>query len=178
MTERNCDFCGKSYAAKQKYLNRNQGRFCSRQCAGSATHHPGAPENLTCAFCKKIFGRHRTRVSKSGLRFCSRVCKDTAQSVDSGFPEIHPPHFGRGRSTYRRRAIRHYGPRCMSCGYDRYEVALHVHHLDHDASNGKLPNLMVLCRNCHAEVHLAGRKLVEAERVELSKPICRISVSP
>lgn len=164
--ERNCNFCNKIYPAKQKYINRNQGQFCSRQCAGSAAHYPHPPMSLMCAYCRKAFDRRRTRRSKSGLRFCSRVCKDTAQAIDSGFSQIHPPHFDTGKSAYRRRAIKHYGAKCVGCGYDRSEFALQVHHLDRDTDNGNLSNLRVLCRNCHAEVHLAGRILVEAWEVE------------
>lgn len=164
--ERNCDFCKAIYMAERKYLtrpNKHHGRFCSPVCSQHARRGKVHKEpNFACSLCETPFYRapSKQRLSKSGMLFCSRACKDVAQSVDSGFPEIHPAHFDTGASAYRRRALRHHGARCVECGYDRFEVALHVHHLDRDTTNGKLSNLVVLCRNCHAEVHLAGRKLM------------------
>jgi predicted HNH restriction endonuclease len=38
------------------------------------------------------------------------------------------------------------------CGYDNLH-ALVVHHIDEDRSNNTIDNLIVLCANCHAEVH-------------------------
>ena len=38
-----------------------------------------------------------------------------------------------------------YDHRCAVCGGDRP----HIHHIDEDATNNKLDNLLPLCPNCH-----------------------------
>ena len=43
--------------------------------------------------------------------------------------------------------------KCDICDYDKCKAALHVHHIDHDRTNGKLSNLQIVCLNCHAECH-------------------------
>lgn len=43
--------------------------------------------------------------------------------------------------------------RCVRCGYDRHISTLHVHHLDGNHENDDPGNLIVLCANCHSELH-------------------------
>jgi len=43
--------------------------------------------------------------------------------------------------------------RCQLCGYDKIVHCLTVHHVDRNRSNGKPENLMLLCWNCHMEIH-------------------------
>lgn len=61
-----------------------------------------------------------------------------------------------------------YGGKCSKCGYDRYLGALDFHHLDPtqkeftfsknrsmniDALRKELDKCILVCRNCHAEIH-------------------------
>ena len=60
------------------------------------------------------------------------------------------------------------GGRCVHCGYDTYQVALDIHHLDPALKDpnfasmrgwnwkrieSELKNCILLCRNCHAAQH-------------------------
>jgi 5-methylcytosine-specific restriction endonuclease McrA len=51
------------------------------------------------------------------------------------------------------------GSTCERCGYNKCLSALQVHHLDKNRSNNRLENLMVLCANCHCEVHHNDRQM-------------------
>ena len=41
--------------------------------------------------------------------------------------------------------LREFNHRCAICGSDRP----HIHHIDEDATNNELENLLPLCPNCH-----------------------------
>lgn len=68
----------------------------------------------------------------------------------------------------RKRIIVHMGGCCDECGYDKYEGALDVHHIDSTIKDKtftshrfwkwervakELENCILLCKNCHAEEH-------------------------
>ena len=52
------------------------------------------------------------------------------------------------RINYRKLAFSHYPPFCAHCGYGIPDV-LEVAHINGDRSNNTLPNLVILCPNCH-----------------------------
>ena len=62
----------------------------------------------------------------------------------------------------RERVLSRDGGKCMICGRDQ---ALHVHHIDLDATCDAEENLVTLCESCHARAHTGMRKEEEAERV-------------
>lgn len=99
------------------------------------------------------------RLSKFGVepKFCSSNCKISA-SVK------------RHRQSRKDRAVAYKGGKCESCGYDRSVRALCFHHTDPtlkafpltQSRMGNMPwkditveldKCVLLCSNCHAEVH-------------------------
>jgi len=77
---RPCDYCQQIYNADTRYLNRNQGQYCSRSCSGKnkSKNTPKPSPNVECALCGKSFylKQSRRNSSKSGLFFCSKAHQD------------------------------------------------------------------------------------------------------
>ncbi len=98
--------------------------------------------------------------------FCSRACKN-ASTNNKHQNYVSQQLRGRRR---RQRLIREKGGRCEQCGYSRNEAALAFHHLhpamksfpidlrncsntSWDALTGEAQKCLLLCLNCHAEIH-------------------------
>lgn len=84
MPNRACDHCSTIYPAEQRYLNRNQGQFCSRRCSGLARQAGRTvPEsNTECSWCGIAFYRTIShKHSKSGLYFCCVEHQNNAAGV-------------------------------------------------------------------------------------------------
>ena len=60
----------------------------------------------------------------------------------------------------RQRVIEARGPKCEKCGYDK-EPVLEMHHIKQrkDGGSNELDNLLLLCPNCHGEIHHGIRNL-------------------
>lgn len=147
-----CQNCGGEAFAEPREINRGNGKFCSLIC--SAIYNAGRTKtpDIQCNWCQKFFHRRPSR-QRTKLMYCSRICKDKAQSIN-GLPGAQPSHYGKGCgiNEYRRKAFKHYPHQCNRCSYDDPR-ALIVHHKDRNRRNNVLPNLEILCCNCHGIEH-------------------------
>lgn len=170
-TTMNCLGCQKTFEAPTREVKRGNGKFCSRDCFKSSGGLQDAAKKaadlvrtaevaVVCAYCGATSYRKPARQrSKSNTYFCSRVCKDHGQRIENGITAIHPSHYGTENGVrYRKLALSEKGSICERCGYNKCLSALQVHHLDKNRSNNRLENLMVLCANCHCEVHHQDRQ--------------------
>lgn len=146
--KRQCEQCKKEFLAPEYHVKNGRCRFCSKICSAAASQ---VRTQVTCYTCKKTFDRtsSKLKLAKHGYYFCSRKCKDKAQRFD-GLKVIQPKHYSNGKASYRIRALRDYGYKCMNCEYTEDDRMLDVHHIDGDRSNNELDNLKVLCVWCHA----------------------------
>lgn len=91
-----------------------------------------------CPVCSSSF-KTEPRLDKEQIT-CSRSCSNTYFRTKDG------------ASTYRTRALNHYGEKCSLCGFTNL-LALEVHHIDKNRDNNSIENLVVLCANCHRIAH-------------------------
>lgn len=152
-----CLECKETFEVSVKEVNRGNGKFCSLKCSAVFNGRKRAAtkkSNVTCANCSKEFYKSASKLkkSKSGLFFCSRACKDSAQRLD-GLKELHLPHYGNGKSSYRIIAFRLLPNKCSTCGYDKHPEVLQVHHKDRNRENNSIENLEILCPTCHEVEH-------------------------
>lgn len=159
-----CDSCREPFFKPTRFLKEKN--YCSTRCSAIASRKR---IDLNCAYCGESFQRTPSNLgnSRSGLYFCSRKCKDTAQRIENGFTEMHPPFFSQEESKdYRKKAFRLYPTKCSCCGYNKEKV-LQIHHIDGDRSNNKKENLIILCRNCHGEIHTGYVKLINRKLIDV-----------
>lgn len=78
-------------------------------------------------------------------------------------------HVAEQRRRNKQRLIEEFGGKCSICGYDKYQGALHFHHLNpsqksfglglrgitkgYDKLREEAQKCILVCANCHAEIH-------------------------
>lgn len=118
----------------------------------------------TCLNCGVEFERYASCIKRPDQgRYCSNACKFSSGRPTALRGDKHPNWKG-GGSTYRSRALRHYGAFCADCGYDEYVTLLDVHHRDFAHVDHALANLIVLCVRCHMERHIKAGQLLAGMR--------------
>lgn len=140
-------------------------QFCNRACAARHNNrtHPKRILEGRCAVCGAAIAARR--------RYCGTGCEATARRATARTTEERKRDLVTGVVTWRQRlkarAVDYKGGRCQLCGYDRCLQALHFHHQDPSQKDftvsGKtkawedvrieLDKCLLLCANCHAEVH-------------------------
>lgn len=148
-----CQNCGKEFPnriildGKVRVLNRR--KYCL-ECSPFGLHNTS--DNMgkyRCRFCgetdSRFFGVKRTICSKCRSKY----------NIERGQKHQHD-------------AIVYLGGICRHCGYDDYESAFDIHHIDPTKKDNKfnqhrgwswdrlkseLDNCILLCKNCHAAYH-------------------------
>jgi endogenous inhibitor of DNA gyrase (YacG/DUF329 family) len=152
---KNCPICGKrkpNLAAK----------YCGPTCVETARqtrkeeHLPSRP----CEVCGKTF---RPQTTTQPGRFCSKPCKNLAHSREMA--GAYNPAWREGadakRAAYAKEIIalrpvvrERDGNKCVVC---ETQHKLQMHHIDLDASNQDMANLVTLCKTCHEAFHAGDR---------------------
>lgn len=117
-----------------------------------------------CKGCGKALVR---RENESSYHFKNRVTCNRSCS-NKAFPKRQPTGQARsGSLRIKQQAVNYKGGRCQSCGYNRCLMALQFHHLDptqkdFEISQASLPwdlikqeldKCILVCANCHTEIH-------------------------
>lgn len=161
-----CHECGKPFWRAKRSIMRLKGNaYCSDVCKYGKKRL-----EVKCSYCDKSFKKPKSTLNKSrsGLFFCCREHKDLAQRIENNLKAIWAGHYNESKSTYREKALRHYGRSCSHCSYDEYDIC-EVHHIDTDRSNNSLKNLIVLCPICHELIHKGFMKVIKRKLVRTNK---------
>lgn len=146
------------------------------ECSQSNVRHWLTVHNLSTS--KQPYNRNFSETTNEFTKTCG-LCgieKDLSEyrKRDNGNPvsyckECHTSYTIQRRRYIKLRAIEYKGGECHVCGYDKYPGALQFHHLDpnekdfhisqkgHSRSwksvKGELDKCIMVCANCHVEIH-------------------------
>lgn len=143
-----CTTCNKEFERERKYVTPFKSHFCSKECQSKFKTQT---IECTCATCGRVIQRKLSILnrSKTGNVYCSRSCATTNNNKLFKIKKDSSTFISKA---YRKKALNHYGAKCSLCGYC-IEQCLEVHHKDLNRDNNSIENLIVLCPNCHKEVH-------------------------
>lgn len=141
-----CDICGTLFYKRPSSKKQSKGNYCSKACYGKACRKP-----VKCVQCgtEILAGKH--------AKTCSPKCyKEYSNSPNRKHSLGRPkkPLNSLSTRSVKRRVLEERGGKCEVCGYNKTPV-LEVHHILEKSKGGtdNPDNLIVLCRNCHGEVH-------------------------
>jgi hypothetical protein len=152
-----CTYCYCKIEKRPRDVKRYSNHFCGNEC-----HHKWRKEIsgaiIECTTCGATLRRtfSAIRKSKSGNFFCNASC--AAKFNNTGRSREMSVNWKGGYSSYRERALKHYGKACSNpnCEITANNIflsdkMLDVHHVDGDRKSNGLENLQVLCVWCHAK---------------------------
>lgn len=158
-----CDCCGKEFDRPKNKVNEaiknGLKQYCCKECLSIGR---STKIKCQCAHCGKELFKLPSEIkrSKTGNVFCDKSCACSYNNTQFRRGENNPNwRGGTDKSTqYAKDAFRYYKHECTICSFS-IESALEVHHIDQDRNNGDLDNLIILCANCHNQIHYGSLKV-------------------
>jgi hypothetical protein len=145
-------------------------KFCSHSCAASYNNHFYPPKRERTGQCRQC--------SKPVLvitNYCSKQCRNEYRSNNKKpRTKTEGQHVVNFRKNIKKRAVEYMGGKCVKCGYDRCVWSLQFHHLDPtkkefnissvkirswDKIKAELEKCVLICSNCHGEIHAGLLKI-------------------
>lgn len=108
-------------------------------------------DDVLCLHCKKNLGKPKRE--NNPQKFCDNVCQTDYQR------NLAIEHGIAGHSATRTFLKKKYDNKCQQCSTGEWQgksLNLHLHHIDGDAYNNDLSNVMLLCPNCHSQTENYG----------------------
>lgn len=155
MISKICIQCDIQFHARQ-----NRAKFCSRSCAATFNNSSNPKRRVAgaCAACN-------TPIS-TRTKYCSVTCR-FGQTDPARIRQHRTKWMQEFRYERKQRAVDAKGGKCEHCGYAKSLRALQFHHLDPSQKDfnlsrfdGKwerveveLTKCILVCANCHAEIH-------------------------
>lgn len=131
-----CPVCGKKF----KKIPSSHRVTCSHEC--STIKKTKEKKHHKCPVCNKIFEEGPNKKKKC----CSRKC-GAVMRFKNHIYKVKPHHII-PMSDF---------TKCEICGYNKIPEILERHHIDRDHNNNVRKNLLVLCPNCHDEIHFKSK---------------------
>jgi len=138
-------------------------KFCSKSCS-NGFHNKENPKRRpehSCTICgKPVNAQHR---------ICSDECRKRRKVLSTERTAAASySHTKRFRKNQKNRAVEYLGGKCTLCGYNKCNQSLDFHHKNPTTKEfsisqncnrswskmvKELDKCIILCRNCHGEVH-------------------------
>jgi hypothetical protein len=143
------------------------GRLVAVQCVGRNAEGR-AMWRCVCDCGTERIVQSNNLLRPSGTRSCgclrrdankAKTLRDGAWNDGKSYAIAGGSHCYKTRHSWAKAVIRHYGNKCMRCGWD--EARCDAHHRDPKAAGGlhTIQNGIVLCPNCHRVHHQKGGNL-------------------
>lgn len=181
-----CEECGKEFFEdwrKDKRARKTPCRFCSRSCSNTQHHSNETKEKIKESLNNTFILSGISREKK----FCKTCGKEVSHNNKSGYcHSCKKPALSNAESVQNWRKRKKIilaetkGSKCQICGYDKCINALEFHHLDPtkkdfgishknirsiEAYKEEIKKCILVCSNCHKEIH-AG--LIDLEELNFA----------
>lgn len=149
---------------------------CDCGCGTTKSIRTDALNQVTIGGCSNMTGEANKICAKCGKKFAPKKQAKTRRYCYQCQPEEEKITGTSTRKLIKRWALEYKGNKCSCCGYDTCSQALEFHHLnmsekdfsisdrdiklDWDSIKKELDKCIVVCSNCHREIH-AGIRIVE-----------------
>lgn len=152
--ELSCSDCGTEFKRRRYEHERNVERhggevktFCSTTCYRKykTKQQVASEQHGECQTCSgPLYNKQR--------KYCSHTCYMERKKRNGAY---------QGGWSKAKRAIKaRDGNWCQNCG--SVKKTTDVHHIDHDATNNEMSNLILLCQPCHSHYHQRCTPIVQA----------------
>lgn len=170
---KNPRFCSQSCSAKVTNIGKHSPNKKTRYCQYEGCFEEVSSDRKYC--CEDHRNRQKQYRIKHGLQKQKQTIDERSSNIKIAVKKI--------REKRRKYYIEYLGGKCIVCGYNRYEGALNCHHVNPESKDktirlsGDCPSIdrakkeldkcVLLCGNCHSEVHAGMIDL--SSYVDLSK---------
>lgn len=134
-----CIFCKEKFECT--LLQSKRALTCSQKCYDKYRYSTIIG---VCKTCKKDVKRRTISIRKHGI-FCSKSCFGIYKTYIT-----EPKSYQDKKLRYN--IFNNIKIKCEKCSISNINI-LTVHHIDHKKTNNNINNLMMLCYNCHYEIH-------------------------
>lgn len=146
-------------------------------------------EDRHCEFCnKKLEQKEGKKNFRRDKKFCDQKCHDAdkykkSSKNNKAFKDIHGLNLYTIKGIQKKlELIELFGGKCEKCGYDKNIAAFDFHHINPDEKSFEIKvqmlkyknddeilnealKCMLLCSNCHRELHNPQMDMVHVKRV-------------
>ena len=142
---------------------------CVCGCGTHKTMRADALKQTTVGGCNNMLGTHEKECPKCHKKFYTKKQAKTRRYCYDCVPELEHRTGAALRQIIKNWALEYKGKKCQQCGYDKCSEALEFHHLnpqekdfnlsdrdvklDWDMLKIELDKCILVCSNCHREIH-------------------------
>lgn len=148
---------------------------CDCGCGTTKSIRTDALRQVTVGGCNNMLGTHEKECLKCGNKFFTKKQAKTRKYCYECVPESTYENGASLRRLIKKWALEYKGYKCQCCGYDKCIEALEFHHINPEEKDfsisdrdiklsweqikEELDKCVLVCSNCHREIHANVRTL-------------------